>query len=274
MAGAMASNEPATPRTAEALLEELGISNHSDIDIDAVAQYCGATILYEPLSGCEARILGHKDRAYITVNASAPRPRQRFSAGHELGHWLRDRGRIAFACTDGEFLSGWDPGDPERRANRFAADLLLPTFLFRPAARVKPVTFDVVRALADTFTMSLTATAIRLVEEGGLPSMLICSDDTGRRLWFARSPIVPKELWPKQQPGSWTAARALLNGAAAGDPVDVDADEWIEHPDSAQYVVREHSLKIGTRVLSLLWWKDESQLTDLVEREDDDDRER
>jgi hypothetical protein len=165
-------------------------------------------------------------------------------------------------------MSGWDSIDPERRANRFAADLLLPTFLFRPAARLKPVTFDTVRALADTFTTSLTATAIRLVEEGGLPSILICSDDAGSRLWFTRSSIVPRELWPKQQPGRSTAAQALLKGGAARDPVDVDADEWIEHPDSAHYVVREHSMKMGDRVLTLLWWKDESQLTDLVDRED------
>lgn len=260
-----------TPPTAEALLEELGISSPSEIDIDAVAQYCGATILYEPLSGCEARILGHKERAYITVNASAPRARQRFSAGHELGHWLRDRGRVAFACTDSQFMSGWDSVNPERRANRFAADLLLPTFLFRPAARLKPVTFDTVRALADAFTTSLTATAIRLVEEGGLPSMLICSDETGRRMWFARSPIVHRALWPRDQPGSWTAARRLLNSGLAGDPEDVDADEWIEHPNSSRYVLREHSIRMGERVLTLLWWKDESQITDLADRDDDDD---
>ena len=268
----MASNEAAVSRSAEELLTELGISSPSEIDIDAVAQYCGATILYEALSGCEARILGHNNRAFITVNASAPRPRQRFSAGHELGHWLYDRGRIAFACTDSQFMSGWESGDPERRANRFAADLLLPTFLFRPAARLKPVTFDTVRALADAFTTSLTATAIRLVEEGGLPSMLICSDETGRRLWFARSSVVPKTLWPRQQAGRTTAAQALLKGAAQSAPEDVDADEWIEHPDSAQYVVREHSMRVGERVLSLLWWKDETQLTDLIDREDDEER--
>lgn len=273
MAGAMAGNAPSTSRSAEALLEDLGVSTPAEIDIDAVAQYCGATILYEPLSGCEARILGHKDRAYITVNAFASRARQRFSAGHELGHWLRDRGRVAFACTDSQFMSGWDAVDPERRANRFAADLLLPTFLFRPAARLKPVSFDTVRSLAEAFTTSLTATAIRLVEEGGLPSMLVCSDENGSRLWFAKSPIVPKELWPRQQPGRTTAVQELLRGAAASEPMDVDADEWIEHPDSGKYVIREHSMKVGERVLSLLWWKDEAQLTDLVDREDDEERE-
>lgn len=268
----MGSRAVATVRSADALLEELGISSPSEIDVDALAQHCGATVLYEPLSGCEARILGNKDRAYITVNASAPRTRQRFSAGHELGHWLRDRGRVAFACTDSQFMSGWDSSDPERRANRFAADLLLPTSLFRPLARMQPVTFETVRHLAAAFTTSLTATAIRLVEEGGLPSMLICSDAAGRRLWFAKSSIVPRALWPKAQPGSWTAARRLLDGGTVDEPSDVDADEWIDHADSAQYVLREHSVRVGKRLLTLLWWKDESQITDL-QAEDDEEQE-
>ena len=52
-----------------ALLDELGINAPSEIAIEAIAQYCGATIVYEPLDGCEARILGSGDRAIITVNA-------------------------------------------------------------------------------------------------------------------------------------------------------------------------------------------------------------
>ena len=46
-----------------ALLEELGISEPQEINIEAIAECCGATIIYEPLKGCEARILGHGDRA-------------------------------------------------------------------------------------------------------------------------------------------------------------------------------------------------------------------
>lgn len=79
------------------VLSELGVSVPSDIVIEGIAEYCGATIVYEPLDGCEARILGAGDRAIITVNANSPRPRQRFSAGHELGHWMRDRRKLAFS---------------------------------------------------------------------------------------------------------------------------------------------------------------------------------
>ena len=60
------------------LLEELGITEPLDIKIEAIAEYCDATIVYEPLKGCEARILGHGDRAIITVNSTSLRERQRF----------------------------------------------------------------------------------------------------------------------------------------------------------------------------------------------------
>jgi hypothetical protein len=60
----------------------------------------------------------------------------------------------------------------------------LPTV--EPRARSLPVTFDTVRLLGDQFKMSLTSTAIRLVENGGLPSMLICNSPRNKE-WFVAS---------------------------------------------------------------------------------------
>jgi len=81
-------------KSPEKLLVELGILEPADIDIEAIAQYCRATIVYDKLTGCEARIVGNAERAIITVNISSQRPRQRFSAAHELGHWMLDRNKV------------------------------------------------------------------------------------------------------------------------------------------------------------------------------------
>jgi len=86
-------------KTPDELLEELGIKEPSQLKIEAIAFHCQAIILYEPLTGCEANIVGKGDRAIITVNSNAIPTRQRFSAGHELGHWMKDRGQSAFGCT-------------------------------------------------------------------------------------------------------------------------------------------------------------------------------
>ena len=162
------------------VLDELGVTEPSDINIEAIAQYCGATVVYERLDGCEARILGAGDRAIITVDANAQRARQRFSAAHELGHWMRDRGKLAFACTEKVLVREWGDDNPERRANRYAADLLLPRKIFEARTRTMPATFESARALAKSFETSMTSTAIRLVELGSYPSMSVCSEGSGR----------------------------------------------------------------------------------------------
>lgn len=251
------------------LLKELGITKPDEILIEAIAEYCGATIIYEPLKGSAARILGFGDRAFITVDNGSRRERQRFSAGHELGHWMIDRGKVAsFVCAEKVFATEWENDNPEKRANRYAVDLLLPVFMFEPCSKNQDMTFETVKRLAKTFKTSLTATAIRLVELGSYPAMIVCNEPARRR-WFIKGPDVPEELRPRDIPGAYTCAHDLLNGTATGEaPTDVQADGWITHPLSRQYSIREHSLKIAyDLVLSLLWWKDERQLLDL----DDED---
>lgn len=248
------------------IIDELGITEPSEINIEAIAEYCGATIVYEPLGGSEGRILGADDKAIITVNASSPRARQRFSAGHELGHWMRDRGKVAFACAERNFVRDWGDDNPERRANRYAADLLMPRKVFQPRAVEMVPSFDCARQLAREFETSLTATTIRLVELGRKPAIVIASERSGRR-WFIRADVVPETLWPCDRPGSDTTAAKLLDGSMANKspgPRDVPADEWFDVPDASRYSVREDSLLAYSGiVLTLLWWQDDSQLVAL-----------
>ena len=253
----------------EALLKELGISEPNEIDIEAIAQYCGATIVYEVLEGCAARVVGHGDRAIITVDCRAQRPRQRFSAGHELGHWMLDRGKVGFACAESVLNSEWTADNAERRANEYAADCLLPEFMFVPRARNKEITFDTVDALAHQFVTSMTAAAIRLVQHGSFPAMIICSEG-GRRKWFIRGPDVPEVLWPRERPEDDTLASSLTHGElSVKRPVEVYADSWIDHRDANRYSLVEDSIKIGSdQVLTLLWWRDEQQLLALSEDEE------
>jgi Zn-dependent peptidase ImmA (M78 family) len=247
----------------EVLLATLGVKQPKDIDIEVIAQYCGATVVYEPLAACEARVLGLGDRAIITVNINSIEERRRFSAAHELAHWVYDRGKLAAACTAATIRNSWSSGS-EAAANEYASELLLPKSMFVPRVKGRDITFDTVDVLREEFNTSMTATAIRLVRHGPFPSMLICSSSRGRE-WFVASSEVERRLWPRKDVGENTAAYDLLNGTTAPDrPQDVDADEWIDRENADEYVVREHSRKINDgRVLSLLWWKDQSQVSAL-----------
>jgi Zn-dependent peptidase ImmA (M78 family) len=252
--------------SADKIIKELGISEPSDIDVEAIAQYCGATIVYERLTGCEARIVGNADRAIITVNAEARRGRQRFSAAHELGHWMRDRNQVGFSCTNALFRSQWGTVNPERSANEFAADLLLPQTVFGRYAYASPVTLQAVRELAWKFDTSLAATAIRLVQHGSFPAMVIYLSQ-GVRKWFVAGPDVPSTLSPRETPGRNTVAGELLHdGNASVGPQAVQADGWLTHARAEWYELMEDSVKFRDgSILALLWWKNEKQIIDLMD---------
>lgn len=253
--------DPLQFKNAEVLLKHLGIVTPQDIDIEAIAYFCGATIRYEPIAGSAARILGFADKAIITVDNNASIGRKRFSAAHELGHWIKDRGKIAVECDQKSM--DWTEDNRERMANRYAADLLLPSYLFRPMADKKPITFSTVKDLADAFRTSMTSTAIRLINYGSFPAMVICYSSTGRR-WFFRGSGVPDSLWPVKELAKQSLAYELLYSGMSRGPVDVYASEWIDHPESGRYAVKEDSIKIAPDcVLSLIWWEDETQLLDL-----------
>jgi hypothetical protein len=80
-------------------------------------------------------VAGRIGRAF--VNADEILPRRRFSAAHELGHFVLHRGkmfRFKFD-TDKTLLEANDANDPmEREANQFAAELLMPEELLRARA--------------------------------------------------------------------------------------------------------------------------------------------
>lgn len=262
------SNTPT--KTPDELLEELGIKEPGQLKIEAIAFHCQAVILYEPLTGCEANIVGKGDRAIITVNSNAIPTRQRFSAGHELGHWMRDRGQVAFGCTDRQIESEWTANNPETRANQFASDLLLPPKLFVPLAKGRQITVETVRDLGRVFQMSLTATAIKLVRSGSFPSMLVYYEN-GKRKWFIpSSDDLPKKLWPAQAPDKGSVTSRLLGGERiqdAGD--DVRADKWFEVQNAERHYVRESSFRNGPdSVVTLLWWEEEAQIIELEEEEE------
>ena len=78
---------------------EFAISSPKEIDIEAIALCLGASIKYRPLKGCEARIVGVKNKAIISINSNSHPQRNRFSIGHELGHWMKHRGNVGNLCS-------------------------------------------------------------------------------------------------------------------------------------------------------------------------------
>ncbi|MEN2989346.1 ImmA/IrrE family metallo-endopeptidase [Tistrella sp. BH-R2-4] len=248
---------------AERLLQELGITEPDEIDLDAIAFHVGARVRYRPLEGCEARIIGAGDQAIITVKVDSHPRRKRFSIAHELGHWHHHRGQC-LVCRAEEMRPG-GALSPERVADGFAAHLLMPAYLFKPLARQHGrLTFKAVNALAEAFRTSQTATAIRLVESDHAPALLICHGAKGRK-WFTRAPSVPQRWFPQEALDADSFAFGVLFGSKPDDPMPrkIGADAWFDRRDAERFEVHEQTRRTGTdEVLTLILVSDPDMLED------------
>ncbi len=139
---------------------------------------------------------------------------------------------------------------------------MTPEPLFAPDASGSEVSFATARDLARRYRTSLTATALRLIDLGSAPAMMVSSLRHQRHKWFKRGAGVPRNIWPHPEPGLGAIAFDLLHGYSKRDRLaDVHADAWVKRNDAWWYRIREHSITAGKgEVLSLLSWPDDTQL--------------
>jgi Zn-dependent peptidase ImmA (M78 family) len=201
------------------LLDQLGIKRPEQIRIDAIAGHCGARIVEEPLEGCDARLVACGERAIITVNSAHLPTRRRFSAAHELGHWHLDAA-ATFDCAEG------DSTLIERRADTFAAELLMPARMFRRRLHRQTATVRLVRSLAEEFQTSLIATARRLVELTEEAIVLVVARD-GREDWSASPSAV-------RLTGMYSRSSRLLDETSMRCTSLLGGRRRIQHVDSTE----------------------------------------
>jgi hypothetical protein len=249
--------------TAEKLLQSLGVTEPDEIDLEAIAWTLGVKVRFRPLDGCEARIIGRGDHAIVTVNSRSGLGRQRFSIAHELGHWEFHRGQIMVCRPDeaGDLSSKASP--PEKRADRFAADLLMPSYLFRPTLKkFHRLDFDIIRKFGEMFGVSLTAAAIRMVGSDEHPAILICHNQHGRK-WFLRSSLIPGHWFPRTELQPESSAMDILFGKRSHDPQlrCVYADAWFDRYNAHKFEIAEQTYRISAdEILTLLIIEDDEML--------------
>ncbi len=252
-------------RPAEKLLVSLGITKPEEIDLEAISMHCGALVKYDNLEGCEARIIGKGDKAIITIKSDNYPARKRFSLGHELGHWHHHKGK-AFVCRKEDIGSSpISPKladaklDPEKVADRYSADLLLPRYIFKPLSNSldKP-TFENIKKLADAFKCSQLATAIRFIQYSSFPCLLICHNKNGRQ-WFVRNDdVIPNKFFPKADLDSESDTFEIVYGnKEKGNRTIIGADAWFDFRGAEDCDLYEESIRTTeNQALTLLTFKD------------------
>jgi IrrE N-terminal-like domain len=242
-------------RSAERILQELGIECPQDIDLEAIAWTLGAAVKYRPLDKCEAMIVGGERRALITVNSKAIPARRRFSIAHEIGHWHHHRGRILFCGARDIGNPADDALNPEKQADQFASDLILPGSMVRPRIiKMRRPTLAAVREIADEFDVSDTATLLKIIDLDHFPILAVCHNKDRRR-WFRRAPMIPGWWFPRQELDHESFAFEMLFGDASESafPRKIGADAWFEFRGVDRFEVEEQSFRLpNDEVLTLL----------------------
>jgi len=229
---------------AEARIADLGINDPHDLDVEAIAADAKMIVEYEDLEGCEATLVGVGHRAIATIKPSIVRGRERFSIGHELGHWELHRG-MSFKCRVDEPDRNFASDKPrEKEADEYAAHLLMPTALFSP--RVKALGnpgFRELDEISGTFETSLLATAMRLANIDTLPVMLACYSQQGLK-WHKPAAHIPRRWWLRSNLDDDSFAHDLLTtGRRPSSPRKQPAEVWFENSDAEQYEVTEDCIQ-------------------------------
>lgn len=240
---------------AERLLMQFGVLRAQDIDLEAIAWHLGAVVKYRHMDSADGTIIGSLTRAVIAINSSTIPTRQRFSLAHELGHWHFHRGKVLFCgpADIGSFAGG--PLDPERQADAFASDLILPSYLVRPKiSKFKKVSLHSARELAEEFHASLTATLLKILNDNRFPILLVCHSKDRRR-WFRRANMVPQWWFPREELDKETFAFEILHAGAAEDayPRKNGAGAWFDFRNVDRYEIFEQSFRLpNEEVLTVL----------------------
>lgn len=144
---------------AAGLLAELGIGAVAPIDLDLVVRRLGVQVRYRRLPAAHGMLWLDAERPVIVVDDRAPRPRARFTIGHEIGHLMLARPGFAHAelCRTQPSLA-----DVERFCDRFAESLLLPSGWTRSYIDGRDPGFATLLELSRTADVSLSAASVRL----------------------------------------------------------------------------------------------------------------
>jgi Zn-dependent peptidase ImmA (M78 family) len=195
------------------------------------------------LTGYEGGLISWDDKfeGTVLVNRRSGRERQRYTIGHELGHflnpWHEPPNEEGFRCTFEDMVrNAADSGDRATRmeveANVFAAELLFPRRLFLADLRRRAgLDLEHVLELAIRYDMSKEATARRYVALQDEPCAVVFSRN-GLIRYLRKNKDFPF-IEARAGQGVPTGALAARHEGPQGmvsDWVEVDAGIWLDDP--------------------------------------------
>lgn len=155
------------------VLETMGIFDTPAYHLDEIASAqkikVGRRSLLNDMDFSGALLFRGEKRAILLNTAIPNAGRQNFTLAHELGHYFlqhrpdfQQSGELGFRCSPKDMKDTHRP--QEIAANRFAAELLMPTGQFRSMMSGAPLDYTLINHLARYFVVSKHACGSRILE--------------------------------------------------------------------------------------------------------------
>jgi hypothetical protein len=182
--------------------------------------------------------------------------RKRFTIAHEIGHYIL-HGDQQNSCSP-RVIEGWKEGQPlpEREADTFASELLLPTTDVTQHVNRRWPSMQVVSDIADHYGASMMAAGRKFCDVASQPCALVWSSQRVIR-WFHPSPSFVNFIEPGASLGFDSLALAAHEGRTLTDQMEeVPAEAWIKSSWLKEdAVVSEQSIFMPSYegCLSLIW---------------------
>ncbi len=182
--------------------------------------------------------------------------RKRFTIAHEIGHYIL-HGNQQNSCSP-RVIEGWKEGQPlpEREADTFASELLLPTTDVMQHVNTRWPSMQVVGNIADHFGASLMAAGRKFCDVAPQSCALVWSSQRVIR-WFHPSPSFVNFIEPGTSLGFDSLALTAHEGRTLTNEMEeVPAEAWIKSSWLKEdAVVSEQSILMPSYegCLSLIW---------------------
>jgi hypothetical protein len=243
---------------ADGLLSELRIREPQEIDVERIAMFKDAQVRYAPLTGMDGCLVREGASAVITVRNSLKFDGQRrFVIGHELGHFFLHPDTRQVETVDKHEVNNWSDRQEteEYEANLFAAELLMPKFLFAPRIAKEEPSFKFIEGMAEEFRTTLTATAVQFVLTTSEECAVISAANR-RRLWFILSPGFSFRLLEDDYIHGHSCVAEVNESKRSSRCSEIEAGYWLENfrGDHKSFITEDARFfpSLG-RSLSLLW---------------------
>jgi Zn-dependent peptidase ImmA (M78 family) len=241
------------------------------IDVNELARSLKLAVFEVHTDSFDGALLCSRNRlsGRILVNAAMREDgRKRFTVAHEIGHFIIHRER-QISCLPSD-IARWEDGraNPERQADSFASELLLPSAEILKQIGDQWPSFQLVISLAEFFGASLTATSRKYCEVAPQECAVVWSVG-GIIKWMHPASRFRHWVTTGSALSSSSIARRMLDGENFPQGMqEIPAEAWISSfylPEGASLWEESRSMPNYKGCLSLLWAKREIRYRDAAQ---------